>query len=100
MACPPRRFVSIHKTADDAQRVLFFRQFSLIPTGEVPLNRLREDAVAVPGLRRSARRSPRPAHPPARAVPRHRRLLPSSLAHLTPGGLASPANHSTADGGC
>ena len=44
-----------------------------------------------------SRRSHRPRHPPALAVPRCLRLLPESLRHLPPGGLASPASHSTAD---
>jgi hypothetical protein len=58
MACPPRRFVFIYKTADDASRIHVSRQFSLIPTGEVPLNRLREEAVAVHALKRSASHRP------------------------------------------
>src|SRR5271166_2597571 len=50
-----------------------------------------------PEPERCARRSHRPRHRPALAVPRCMRLLPESVRRLTPGGFASPTRHSTAD---
>src|SRR5262249_2564017 len=46
---------------------------------------------------RCARRSDRPRHRPALAVPRCWRLLPESVRQLKPGGFASPTRHTTAD---
>jgi hypothetical protein len=44
-----------------------------------------------------ALRSDRPKQSPARTLPRHLWLLLQELNHLTPGGLALPASHSSAD---